>query len=211
MTNKFDLIFTRQILCQWFEGFAIFHWLGCSPLQNNGVSVTVITTQLSWLFWVSNLGVSLVFHFDPKVGGLVWFFQKPLLYAFCLSHNYTIAAYCYSRRSVVCLSVCHNHEPLKAAAPIETFGMCTFGPKKPLLDGVHIPMRRANFWGGSGQPKCEFDQILKFGWLYTHCPSTVLHCLTRFPNLGATVPNSFRNVLWQSLYIKVVRCPYVRL
>ena len=50
---------------------------------------------------------------------------------------YVDAAYCYSRSSVVCLSVCHDREPCKTVEPIEmTFGMCTrMGPRKQVLDG----------------------------------------------------------------------------
>jgi len=67
-----------QIFYQSVQGFwtphifTIFHWLGCSPLQNNGVSITMMTreppsTQLSWLFWVSKLDVLRVFDFHRSV------------------------------------------------------------------------------------------------------------------------------------------------
>ena len=62
-----------------------------------------------------------------------------------------MAAYCYRRNSVVCLSVCWSRSwPLqKRLKPIEMpFGELTRGPKEPLLDGgLDRPRREVEIFG----------------------------------------------------------------
>jgi len=72
-------------------------------------------------------------------------------------------AYCYRQSSVVCLSVCHDHEPCKNCWTDRDAVWCmdSGGPKEPYIRlGVQIPIGRGKFEGGKRRPIVKYRDSL---------------------------------------------------